>query len=103
MFVNPRWSAITGLTQEQAVGDRWNQHLVEADKASVEAAWGATLKSHAPFDLEYRFQRPDGEVRWVHGQAVPAGYVALALAYAAAYIALLLTVSVLVFSRRDFK
>jgi ABC-type transport system involved in multi-copper enzyme maturation permease subunit len=39
----------------------------------------------------------------VHGQAVPVGYVALTLAYAAAYIALLLTVSVLIFSRRDFK
>jgi len=39
----------------------------------------------------------------VHGQSVPAGYVAVAIAYAAAYIALLLTISVIVFSRRDFK
>jgi ABC-type transport system involved in multi-copper enzyme maturation permease subunit len=45
----------------------------------------------------------DVKAQVVHGQAVPAGYVALALAYAAAYIALLLTMSVLVFSRRDFK
>jgi Cu-processing system permease protein len=39
----------------------------------------------------------------VHGGRVPGGYVALALAYAAAYIALLLTISAYVFSRRDFK
>jgi ABC-type transport system involved in multi-copper enzyme maturation permease subunit len=39
----------------------------------------------------------------VHGQPVPAGYVALTIAYAAAYIGMLLAISVFVFSRRDFK
>lgn len=71
-FVNPRWCEITGLSEQQAVGDRWNQHLVEADKPLVEAAWSATLKTGVPFDLEYRFLRPDGGTRWVHGQALAA-------------------------------
>jgi ABC-type transport system involved in multi-copper enzyme maturation permease subunit len=39
----------------------------------------------------------------VHGIRVPAGSIALAIAYAALYIAMLLAISVLVFSRRDFK
>jgi ABC-type transport system involved in multi-copper enzyme maturation permease subunit len=39
----------------------------------------------------------------VHGLHVPIGYMAMAGAYAAAYIGMLLTISVLVFSRRDFK
>jgi len=39
----------------------------------------------------------------VHGQPVAPGHVALAIAYAAAYIAMLLVVSVTIFSRRDFK
>jgi ABC-type transport system involved in multi-copper enzyme maturation permease subunit len=39
----------------------------------------------------------------VHGQVVSLGYVGITLAYAAVYIAALLTMSVLVFSRRDFK
>ena len=39
----------------------------------------------------------------VHGVYVPAGYIATAVLYGVAYIALLLTVSALVFSRRDFK
>jgi len=39
----------------------------------------------------------------VHGIRVPAGYIALAITYAALYIAILLAISVLVFSRRDFK
>jgi ABC-type transport system involved in multi-copper enzyme maturation permease subunit len=39
----------------------------------------------------------------VHGRPVPAGYLAIAVAYAAVYVAALLIVSALVFSRRDFK
>src|SRR4051812_37057288 len=39
----------------------------------------------------------------VHGRPVPFGYVALAVMYAALYISVLLVVSALVFSRRDFK
>lgn len=39
----------------------------------------------------------------VHGQPVPSGYVGMVIAYGAAYIAMLLTVSVVIFSRRDFK
>jgi len=39
----------------------------------------------------------------VHGQPVPMGYMALTAAYAAFYTAMLLTMAVLIFSRRDFK
>lgn len=39
----------------------------------------------------------------VHGVPVPAGYVALALAYGVLYVATLLTLAMLIFSRRDFK
>jgi Cu-processing system permease protein len=39
----------------------------------------------------------------VHGQRVAPGYVGVAVAYAAVYIALLLTISTSVFARRDFK
>jgi ABC-type transport system involved in multi-copper enzyme maturation permease subunit len=39
----------------------------------------------------------------VHGVAVPVGYIALTAFYAATYIAMLLAIASLVFSRRDFK
>jgi ABC-type transport system involved in multi-copper enzyme maturation permease subunit len=39
----------------------------------------------------------------VHGQAVPPGYLVITAAYAAFYIAVLLTAAMLIFSRRDFK
>ena len=45
----------------------------------------------------------DVKLQVVHGQPVPIGYMALTAAYAAMYTAILLTMAVLIFSRRDFK
>jgi Cu-processing system permease protein len=71
------------------------QDAVESPAAGrVAAALYWVLPNLAQFDVKAQV---------VHGQSVPAGYVAVAIAYAAAYIALLLTISVIVFSRRDFK
>jgi hypothetical protein len=39
----------------------------------------------------------------VHGQPVAIGYMALTTGYAALYTAMLLTIAVYMFSRRDFK
>ena len=71
------------------------QDAVESPAAGrLAAALYWVLPNLAQFDVKAQV---------VHGQGVPAGYVLLAIAYAAAYIALLLTISVIVFSRRDFK
>jgi len=43
----------------------------EADRPVVEDAIGAALDSGEPFDVEARFRRPDGEVRWLHVQGTP--------------------------------
>jgi ABC-type transport system involved in multi-copper enzyme maturation permease subunit len=45
----------------------------------------------------------DVKAQVVHGLPVPAGAVALSLAYAALYIGVLLVASVTIFARRDFK
>jgi ABC-type transport system involved in multi-copper enzyme maturation permease subunit len=45
----------------------------------------------------------DIKAQVVHAEVVPFGYMMLATAYAAAYIAMLLLAAVVVFSRRDFK
>ncbi|HWF86658.1 MAG TPA: ABC transporter permease [Vicinamibacterales bacterium] len=45
----------------------------------------------------------DVKAQVVHAEAVPMGYMALTIAYAALYISIVLIVAMLVFSRRDFK
>lgn len=45
----------------------------------------------------------DVKAQVVHGQAVPAGYVAVVALYAIVYITMLLALGTYVFSRRDFK
>ena len=45
----------------------------------------------------------DVKAQVVHAEPVPLGYIALTSAYAALYIAMLLSISAYVFSRRDFK
>ncbi|HEV3059189.1 MAG TPA: ABC transporter permease subunit [Vicinamibacterales bacterium] len=45
----------------------------------------------------------DVKAQVVHGQTIPAGYLALTTGYALLYVAMLLVVACFVFSRRDFK
>jgi ABC-type transport system involved in multi-copper enzyme maturation permease subunit len=67
--------------------------------SSRPAAWLAralyyTLPNLAPFDIKAAV---------VHGQPVAAGYMLLTLGYAAAYIGVLLVITMTIFARRDFK
>jgi ABC-type transport system involved in multi-copper enzyme maturation permease subunit len=77
-------------------GDLRNFDQVVASPVAVRLAralyW--VLPNLAPFDVKAQV---------VHGQPVPAGYLALTTAYGVAYIAVLLTAAVLIFSRRDFR
>ena len=52
------------------------------------------LPNLAPFDVKSQF---------VHAQPIAPGYIALTAGYGALYVAALLTLAALFFSRRDFK
>ena len=72
----------------------FNQVLDSPPAAAVARALYWVLPNLGQFDVKAQV---------VHGQAVPIGYVALTSGYAALYTAMLLTIAVYVFSRRDFK
>ena len=69
-FVNERWCALAGITPAQAMGTGWGAALHPDDRARVFSEWYRCAAAHVPFSAEYRFQRPDGRVSWVYGNAV---------------------------------
>jgi PAS domain S-box-containing protein len=71
VYVNLKWSQITGLSPDQAQGTGWSYALHSEDRDWVLDAWHYALQHQFPFHAEYRFQRPNGEISWVVGQAVP--------------------------------
>jgi PAS domain S-box-containing protein len=70
MFVNEEWCRMTGLTLEQAQGDGWAAAVHPEDRAQVLAGWREAVAAGQASTSEFRFQRPDGDIVWVHGNAV---------------------------------
>ncbi|MEG3896113.1 MULTISPECIES: PAS domain S-box protein [unclassified Microcoleus] len=70
LYVNQRWSEITGLDAELAAETGWMNAIHPEDAERVRNEWYRAIIDKIPFKSEYRFQRPDNRVIWVIGQAV---------------------------------
>jgi PAS domain S-box-containing protein len=70
LYVNQRWSEITGISHQQALGEGWEAALHPEDRDRVQTAGREAAATGEPFRSEFRFQRPDGTIRWVFGQAI---------------------------------
>ena len=64
-YVNETWTEITGVVPEDALGAGWGDALHPDDRDRVLEAWAESVGSGAAYSDEFRFRRPDGEVRWV--------------------------------------
>ncbi|MGI8437226.1 MAG: PAS domain-containing sensor histidine kinase [Chthoniobacterales bacterium] len=64
-YVNDRWTAITGLTIDQAIGDGWQRSIHPEDRATVCEHWRQLRDDDQLFREEYRVLRPEGTERWV--------------------------------------
>jgi diguanylate cyclase (GGDEF)-like protein/PAS domain S-box-containing protein len=71
VFVNRRWSEITGLSFEQAKGWGWMSMLHPDDAGLFGESDDPFPFSGKAISAEFRLVRPDGEVRWVHTQNGP--------------------------------
>lgn len=69
IYVNARWSEITGLSIEDAKGDGWAKALHPEDKDKIYTEWSASTVENRPFHLEYRFLHTDDKIVWVLGQS----------------------------------
>jgi two-component system, cell cycle sensor histidine kinase and response regulator CckA len=73
-YVNPAWTALTGVPAREARTAGWAATVHEADWPRVMERWRAALAGEA-VELNYRHVRPDGSVRHVRttSQAVRDG------------------------------
>lgn len=69
-YVNDRWTGITGLTIDGAIGDGWQGVIHPDDRAAVCERWRLLRDADELFREEYRVCRPDGAVRWVLAEGV---------------------------------
>jgi PAS domain S-box-containing protein len=69
-YVNNRWTALTGLTIDEAIGHGWQRAVHPDDRAAVCERWRELRDSDELFLEEYRVCRPDGAVRWVLAEGV---------------------------------
>ncbi|WP_293128807.1 PAS domain S-box protein [Microcoleus sp. bin38.metabat.b11b12b14.051] len=70
LYVNQRWSEITGLNSDLAVETGWMNAIHPDDAERVKNEWYRAIIDRIPFKSEYRFLRPDDRVIWVIGQAI---------------------------------
>ena len=74
-YVNERWSTMSGLTVDEAVGEGWTSAIHPADRRAVVARWKRLRRLRGAFREEYRLCPADGSVRWVLGEgAALTGY-----------------------------
>ncbi len=64
-YVNDRWTAITGLTIDGAIGDGWRNAIHPDDRSAVAERWTRMREADDLFPEEYRICRPAGQTRWV--------------------------------------
>jgi PAS domain S-box-containing protein len=70
-YVNPMWCRIACLTEARAMGFGWLAAVHPDDRDALSEGWQETIRLRKPSFADYRFQRPDGTVAWVMGQATP--------------------------------
>ena len=70
-YINRRGLAMLGMVQESALGDGWLAAVHYEDRPRVEEAWRRACEACFPFKEDFRFDRGNGSLAWVMGEAVP--------------------------------
>ncbi|HEX5539853.1 MAG TPA: EAL domain-containing protein, partial [Methylophilaceae bacterium] len=69
VYVNESGCNMAGLQPGQVKSADWAQATHPDDRRRVQREWKNAVRDQRGFSLEYRFQRPDGSITWVKGQA----------------------------------
>jgi|GEM_PF-733032 len=63
-YQSQQWVDYTGVPVREHLGSGWIQLLHPEDRPRASAAWRNAVAGRAPYDLDYRVRRRDGEYEW---------------------------------------
>jgi len=70
-FVNRKWCEISGLSENEGIGNNWLKAVHPDDIERVRKGWEKATTEKRDSGTQYRFLLSDGSVKWVLGRAVP--------------------------------
>lgn len=70
-LLSPKMAELMGFSPNQTIvpGLQWREAIVPDDRTLMASALAASIKSDAPFDLEFRVALKDGTERWLYSRA----------------------------------
>jgi PAS domain S-box-containing protein len=71
IYINPRWTELTGLTVAQTMGVGGLEAIHPDDRERCHDTFIAAHATHEPFRIEYRLRGAGGEYHWVMSAALP--------------------------------
>lgn len=71
LYISPQVEEITGYTTEEWLAGLWPSVIHPEDAAAVELVERKAEEGSDRFSADYRLIRKDGEVRWIHDEALP--------------------------------
>jgi diguanylate cyclase (GGDEF)-like protein/PAS domain S-box-containing protein len=70
VYVNERWSELTGIDCDSAIGRKWASVVHPEDIERVSSEWFRSRDEGRSFSLEFRYVRADGSPIWIWCRAV---------------------------------
>jgi PAS domain S-box-containing protein len=70
-WFSPSWAAYTGRSVDELLGDGWTRSVHPEDLDRCLGIRATSFEARAPFSLDLRLRRHDGEYRWMLDNGVP--------------------------------
>jgi PAS domain S-box-containing protein len=70
-WFSPSWSAYTGRSADELLGDGWTRTIHPEDLDRCLGIRATSFEARAPFSMDLRVRRHDGQYRWMLDNGVP--------------------------------